>query len=117
MLPACHPAATRTLRYAADLAARKGNGAGKAKAIAGRWKHEIAVAIARRRAAMARAVLPRMSQSQKWLLAGRCEEMPTDADRLPPLSADDDPLHAGSSGAADYDDGDVGGSGTGGGGA
>ena len=99
-----HPAATRTLRYAAELAARKGNGAGKAKHIVGRWKHEIAVAIARRRAAMARAVQPKMSQSQKWLLAGRCEEMPTDADRLPSLSADDDPQGYPNSWSGDLDD-------------
>ena len=99
-----HPAATRTLRYAAELAARKGNGAGKAKHIVGRWKHEIAVAIARRRAAMARAVQPKMSQSQKWLLAGRCEEMPTDADRLPSLSADDDPQGYPNTWAGDLDD-------------
>ena len=85
-----HPAATRTLRFAADLAARKGNGTTRAKMIAERWKHEISVAIARRRAAMARAVLPRLGKSQKWLLAGQSDEAPTDADRLPPLSADDD---------------------------
>ena len=72
--------------------------------IVGRWKHEIAVAIARRRAAMARAVQPKMSQSQKWLLAGRCEEMPTDADRLPSLSADDDPQGYPNSWSGDLDD-------------
>ena len=65
---------------------------------------------------MSRAVLPRMSRSQKSLLAGRCEEMPTDTDRLPPLSADDDPQYAGSSWAADHDDGDAGGGGAAGGG-
>ncbi len=37
----------------------------------GRWRHEITVAVLRRRAAMARAAMPRRSSRQDLLLAGR----------------------------------------------
>ena len=39
-----------------------------------RWKHEITVAIARRRAAMTRAVLPQQAEQLQWILGGRPRE-------------------------------------------
>ena len=48
----------------------------------GRWKHEIQIAILRRRGAMARAVLPRATAHEDWMLtgwAGRDEELPAGA--------------------------------------
>ena len=63
-----HPAAVRTLRYAAAQAVVCAGGIGDAAWLLRRWKHEIMVAILRRRAAMARAVLPRRSEREEWLL-------------------------------------------------
>ena len=41
-----------------------------------RWEHEIAIALARRRAAMSRAVLPRLSGVGRWLAWGCTEGKP-----------------------------------------
>ena len=68
-----HPAVTRTLKYAADIAARKRGGVA-ASALLVRWKHEITVAIVRRRAAMIRAVLPKTGAKQLWTMTGVCDE-------------------------------------------
>ena len=54
-----HPAATRTLRFAAEMAATRNSAESSPGSIVSRWKHEIQIAILRRRGAMARAVLPR----------------------------------------------------------
>eukprot|EP00973_Karenia_brevis_P047960 6655894-Karenia_brevis.AAC.1 len=64
-----HAAVMRTLAYAADIAARRQGGIDKAGFLA-RWKHELSVAILRRRAAMARACLPRKTAREMWLLTG-----------------------------------------------
>lgn len=85
-----HPAAMRTLRFAAERAARKHGGAG-AGDILGRWKHEIMIAILRRRAAMARAVLPSRCAWETWMLWGRTEEQPASLLRAPPLEEDATP--------------------------
>ena len=65
-----HPAATRTLKFAADMAASRNNQQGSAACLLGRWRHEIQISILRRRAAMHRAVLPRPSAYEQWLLSG-----------------------------------------------
>ena len=39
----------------------------------GRWRHEIQIAILRRRAAMYRAVLPKASEYEHWLLSGNSD--------------------------------------------
>ena len=54
-----------------------------------RWRHEIQIAIQRRRAAMARAVLPKSSAREEWLLLGRTEGPPCAESRAPLLSSDD----------------------------
>ena len=84
-----HPAATRTLRYAARLAATRGGGEAEAQGFLSRWRHEIQIAIQRRRAAMARAVLPQSSALEEWLLCGRTEGSPCSDCRAPQLSAAD----------------------------
>ena len=84
-----HPAASRTLRYAARLASTRGGGEAEAQGFLSRWRHEIQVAIQRRRAAMARAVLPQSSTREEWLLHGRTEGPPGTEDRLPQLSSED----------------------------
>ena len=68
-----HPAATRTLKYAADLAASRNNRHDTAASLLGRWRHEIQIAILRRRAAMYRAVLPKASEYEHWLLSGNSD--------------------------------------------
>ncbi|CAK0905100.1 unnamed protein product, partial [Prorocentrum cordatum] len=68
-----HPAVTRTLAYAAAKAARRGGVSADAKQLQRRWKHEVQVAILRRRAAMARAVLPSLAPRAARLLAGRAD--------------------------------------------
>ena len=44
-----HPAAMRTLKYAASIAVRKCHAQTKETDLVSRWKHEITVAVARRR--------------------------------------------------------------------
>ena len=56
-----HPAVTRTLQYAADIASSCNGQHLSAKSLHHRWKHEIQFALPRRRAAMARAILPNPS--------------------------------------------------------
>ena len=66
-----HPAATRTLHFAAKQAVNRGAGSSSTpKALVRRWQNEVQIAIMRRRAAMARAVLPRPSDRAMWLLTG-----------------------------------------------
>ena len=82
-----HPAVTRTLRFAAGVAARRAGS--DATALRGRWKHEVQIAIQRRRAAMARAVLPRASPHDLWLLTGQGDLQPDPTERLPSLDDGD----------------------------
>ena len=56
-----HPAVTRTLQYAADIASSRNGHQMSTKSLQHRWKHEIQIALLRRRAAMTRAVLPNPS--------------------------------------------------------
>ena len=55
-----------------------------------RRKHEVAVAIMRRRAAMSRAVVPRRTAWEEWFLARLAEQPPTDVDRTCELDAADE---------------------------
>jgi hypothetical protein len=80
---------TRTLGFAAAKAASRGGEQGTSKALMGRWKHEIQIAIMRRRAAMVRAVLPRVPERLAWLLTGRNEVTPNSAGREPLLEEDE----------------------------
>ena len=61
------------MKYAADIAATKRGGAG-APGLLARWKHEITVAIVRRRAAMVRAVQPPIGVKDLWMLTGVADE-------------------------------------------
>ena len=81
-----HPATVRILECALKLV-RTRKGAEAAAELRGRWQHEIAVAIQRRKAAMIRAALPAQSGRQAWLeRGGRLD----DGDNvLPPVDADD----------------------------
>jgi hypothetical protein len=83
-----HPAVTRTLRFAAGVAARRAGS--EATALLSRWKHEVQIAIQRRRAAMARAVLPRATPQELWLLTGQGGLQPDPAERAPPLDEGED---------------------------
>ena len=65
-----HPAVTRTLQNAADIASSRNGQQTSAKSHHHRWKHEIQIALLRQRAAMARAVLLNPSARTEWLLAG-----------------------------------------------
>ena len=65
-----HPAATRTLQDAADIAASRNGEQMSAKSLQRRWKHEIQIALLCPRAAMTRAVLPNPSARAEWLPAG-----------------------------------------------
>ena len=68
-----HPAATRTLKFAAEMAASRNSQQASAASLMIRWKHEIQISILRRRAAMYRAVLPRPSAFDQWLLTGSAD--------------------------------------------
>ena len=65
-----HPAVTRTLKFAAGIAARRQGGGEATPGMMARWRHEIGVAIMRRRAAMMRAVLPKPSAKELWMVTG-----------------------------------------------
>ena len=82
-----HPAVTRTLAFAAELAATRSSQEVSAQALRARWRHEIQIALLRRRAAMTRAVLPRMAARDVWLLTGHSCSVPSSTRRLEPLDA------------------------------
>ena len=64
------------MQYAADIAACRNGQNMSTKAFQHKWKHEIQIALLRRRAAMTRAVLPNTSARRQCLLAGLlCTEM------------------------------------------
>ena len=79
-----HPAVTRTMRFAAERAASHGGGV-RAGDLLGRWKHEVMIAILRRRAAMARSVRPGASSWEDWLRTGHPTADPDAGGRLPLL--------------------------------
>ena len=85
-----HPAAMRTLKYAAEQAAARTGSQGDAQAMLARWKHEVTIAILRRRAAMSRSVVPRRTAWEEWMLAGITEQPPTDEDRRSELDPADE---------------------------
>ena len=85
-----HPAVVRTLRRAAAVAASRNADSDSAPLVLNRWRHEITIAILRRRAAMSRAVLPRRSARQRWLLSGQTSLPPSSDIRAPQLDDDDD---------------------------
>ena len=80
-----HPAVTRTLHFAAEQAANRSEQA-TPRAILGRWCHEIQIALLRRRAAMARAVLPQLSKGDAWMLTGYSGAVPASDRRAAPLA-------------------------------
>ena len=68
-----HPAVTRTLQHAADIASSRNGQQMSAKSLQRRRTHEIQITLLRRRAAMTRADLPNSSVWAEWLLAGTRE--------------------------------------------
>ena len=84
-----HPAVSRTMRFAADLAANRSERHADSAAFLSRWRHEVQVALLRRRAAMMRAVMPQPSPQSDWLLTGFVQG-PPDAVHRAPLVEDGD---------------------------
>ena len=80
---------SRTLKFAAEAAASRNGGQCTASAFLGRWRHEIQIAILRRRAAMFRAVLPKPSTFEQWLLSGNVDFNDREWGRLETLVEDD----------------------------
>ena len=103
-----HPAAIRTLRFAADIAVTRNGQQATAGMLVSRWKHEIQIAILRRRATMTRAVLPRATTQQLWLMEGRADREGGNDSRMAPLDEDGEatecPTESGSSSEACTDD-------------
>ena len=89
---------SRTLGYAAQLAASKGGKSDTPKDFVRRWRHEVQIAILRRRAAMARAVLPAIPGNLVWLLTGKSDRPPCIHGRLPALEEDEAEEDAGREG-------------------
>ena len=58
------------MKYAADIASRRHVDPEAKRGLLARWKHEVGLAIMRRRAAMARAVLPKPTSKERWMLVG-----------------------------------------------
>ena len=65
-----HPAVTRTLQYAADIASSRNGQHLSAKSIHRRWKHEIQIALLCRRQPRPAQFLPNPSARAGWLFAG-----------------------------------------------
>ena len=65
-----HPAVTRILQHAADIASSRNGQQMSAKSLHRRLNHEFLIALRRRRAAIARAVLPNPSARAERLFAG-----------------------------------------------
>ena len=84
-----HPAVARTLRLAASQAAVNSGQQTDANSMMRRWRHEIQVAIQRRRAAMARAVLPKPGALADWIVTGQAPGVPCCGGREHPLQEDD----------------------------
>ena len=80
-----HPAVTRTLRFVAEQVANRSEQQPKASEVLARCRHEIQVAIQRRRAAMTRAVLPKLGATDEWLLTGQAGGVPSSDRRAAPL--------------------------------
>jgi hypothetical protein len=81
-----HPATVRVLESALRMV-RLRRGEEAAVELRGRWRHEITVAIQRRKAAMMRAVMPGRTRRQEWLArGGHCAD---GAGQLPPLPPED----------------------------
>ena len=92
-----HPAVTRTMKYAAEVAANRSEDHVDGTSLLRRWRHEVQVAILRRRAAMLRAVLPRPGARTDWLRTGIVQGRPDVHRRACSLSDEDDeaePQHA-----------------------
>ena len=79
-----HPAAVRIMACTQKLIKTK-LGAEEVAGFGERWRHESAIAIQRRKAAMIRAVLPTMSRRQRWMLNGH-----DSGPRLPSIEEDED---------------------------
>ena len=82
-------AITRTLQYAADIASSCNGQQMSAKALQHRWKHEIQIALLRRRAAMTRAVLTNPSARAECRLAGITARAVSHWVQAPPLDGGD----------------------------
>ena len=98
-----HPAATRTLKFAAELAASRNSQQASSASLLSRWRQEIQISILRRRAAMYRAVLPRPSVVEHWLLTGNADSSADAWHRLEAIEEDEVP----SAWADVTDDGDL----------
>ena len=84
-----HPAVTRTLQFAAQIAVTRNNHQATAASLVARWKHEVQIAILRRRAAMVRAVLPKPTAKQIWLLSSQVDRADGEGERALPLEEED----------------------------
>ena len=82
-----HPAVARTLAFASEIAATRSEQHASAQSLRSRWRHEIQIALLRRRAAMMRAVLPKRSARDTWLLTGFSCTVLCGERRVPPLDA------------------------------
>ena len=83
-----HPAATRVMRHVASLASHSSEVGSNAKSMLKRWGHEIQVAIQRRKAAMVRAALPKLSAKDDWLLTGTGPAETVTTGRAAPVEED-----------------------------
>ena len=82
----------RALRFAAGIAVRRHQVPTKAPEVVQRLQHEVAIALARRRAAMTRATLPGIGADEAWVLSGKPldPENTPEGGRLPGIEEDAD---------------------------
>ena len=83
-----HPAATLVMRHVASIESHSSEQDANAKSMLKRWGHEIQVAIQRRKAAMARVGLRKLSAKDDWLLARKGPAEVVTTDRAAPVEED-----------------------------
>ena len=62
--------AQERFRFRTPPTSKAGKGAAEAEALRERWRHEITVALQRRKKAMMRAVMPGLSGRKDWIARG-----------------------------------------------
>ena len=84
-----HPAVVRTMHFVAEQVAGRSDQQVEASQVLARWRHEVQIAIQQRRAAMTRAVLPKLSAAAEWIVTGQAGGVPNSDRRAAPLTAQD----------------------------
>ena len=82
--PGLDPAVTRAPQHVADIASCRNAQRMSAKALQHEWKHEVQIALLRRRATMIRVVIPSISAREQRLVASLMDGAASHSVQAPP---------------------------------